>query len=261
MNIQHTADLPHMRQRLPRTTELAEFVPDPAAVRDNQLVGFNPRNAVARPFNLLRTQVVKRCAQQGWKTIGVTSAEPGAGKSFVSLNLAAALSRVENQFVYLFDFDLSRASVAKNLNLEVKYGLADYLSGEVDDLASIGRRVADHNLAVFPTGSWSGSNASLLASTRFAELAAMMRNVPDGTIVICDLPPVFANDDAMIIAQSLDAYLAVANSGGTNEKQLAETFAMLEPTPRLGTILNRYKGGFTDPYGYGAYTKNYHSYN
>ena len=260
MNVQQTTELPDLRQRLPPIADFTEFVPDPNVVRDNNIVGFHSRNAAARPFNLLRTQVAKRCTQEGWKAIGVTSAEPGAGKSFVSLNLAAALSRVENQSVYLFDLDLSRASVAKALNMDVAPGLADYLAGQADDLAAIGRRIAGHNLAVFPTGNWEGSTASLFSGARFADLATMMRNAPDGTIVICDLPPVFANDDAMIIAQSLDAYLAVVNSGETNHKQLAETFAMLEPTPRLGTILNRYKGGFADPYGYGSYSKAYKSY-
>lgn len=260
MNSQQAAELPNSRPLLPPIAELAEFVPEAEAVRDSMIVGFHSRDARARPFNLLRIQVLKRCAHKKWKSIGVTSAEPGAGKSFVSLNLAAALARVENQNVYLFDLDLSRASVAKALRMDAGPGLAEYLAGQVDDLASIGRRIEGHQLAVFPTGSWDGSTASLLSSRRFADLAAMMRNVPEGTIVICDLPPVFANDDAMIIAQSLDAYLAVVNSGETNHKQLAETFAMLEPTPRLGTILNRYKGGLADPYGYGSYSKAYQSY-
>ena len=260
MNVMRTSDLPHDNRRLPRIAELDELAIDPAALNGKNIVGFQTRSAAARPFNLLRTQVVKRCAQRGWKVIGVTSAEPGAGKSFVSLNLAAALARVESQPVYLFDLDFSRASVGAALNLAGSPSLADYLTGETDDLRAIGRRVAGTNLAVFPTGTWRGSTASLFSSARFGELAAMMRQVPQGSIVLCDLPPVFASDDAMIIAQSLDAYLAVVNSGATNQKQLGEMFAMLDPAPRLGTVLNRYNGGFADPYGYGGYSRAYQDY-
>jgi Mrp family chromosome partitioning ATPase len=215
---------------------------------------------VSRPFSLLRTQVAKRCAHEGFKVIGVTSAEPGAGKSFVALNLAVALARVNTQATYLFDFDLSRATVAKTLGLATGGGLAGYLAGQTNDLASIGRRIEGLNLAVFLTERSRGNAAALLNGPRFADLAAMMRQVPDGAIVICDLPPVFANDDAMIVVQLLDAYLAVVNSGETSQKQLAEVVAMLQPSPCLGSVMNRYTGGFADPYGYGAYSRDYEDY-
>ena len=229
-------------------------------MRANNIVGFQSRRIEARPFNLLRTQVSKRCVQTGWKILGVTSAEPGAGKSFVSLNLAAALAVVEKRPVYLFDLDFCRASLARELGLEIEVGLADYLVGATDDLSKVGRRIEGLNLTVFGTNSWTQDTASLFSGERFATLVQMMRRVPDGALVICDLPPVFANDDAMIIAQSLDAYLAVVNSGETNRKQLVEAFAMLEPTPRIGTVLNRYDGGLSDPYGYGSYAGNYAKY-
>lgn len=245
---------------LPGIEMLESFAPDADNLRANNIVGFHSRRIEARPFNLLRTQVSKRCAQTGWKILGVTSAEPGAGKSFISLNLAAALAVVEKRRVYLFDLDFCRASLARELGLEIEVGLADYLAGATDDLARVGRRIEGLNLIVFPTNTWTQNTASLFSGERFASLVQMMRRVPDGALVICDLPPVFANDDAMIIAQSLDAYLAVVNSGETNRKQLVEAFAMLEPTPRIGTVLNRYDGGLSDPYGYGSYAGNYAKY-
>ena len=69
--------------------------------------------------------------------------------------------------------------------------------------------------------------------------------------MICDLPPVFANDDTMMSMQYLDAYVLVVDHGMTTSRQVEEAVRLLDPVPCLGTVLNRYQGGFADPYGYG----------
>jgi protein-tyrosine kinase len=245
---------------LPLLEDLAGFAPVPEALASANIVGFNKQDAKARPFNLLRSQILKQCQRKGWKVIGVTSAEPGAGKSFLSLNLAASLARIESMQVYLFDLDLTRPRIASLLQMETDSGLVNYLAGDAPALAPLGRRIEGFNLAVFPTGRAAGNNASLLSGDRFAELVALLKHAPDGTIILCDLPPVLANDDAMIVAQSLDAYIVVANSGQTTRKMLNEVYTMLDPTPRLGTVLNRYRGGVVDAYGYSKYGKGYESY-
>jgi protein-tyrosine kinase len=62
---------------------------------------------------------------------------------------------------------------------------------------------------------------------------------------------VFADDDAMIIAEHLDAYLLVVDAGKTTKNQVKDALAMMQPSTCLGTVLNRYRGGLADPYGYG----------
>ena len=93
-------------------------------------------------------------------------------------------------------------------------------------------------------------SAELLAGESFARFAAGLRALPSDSIVLCDLPPVFAGDDAMITLERLDGYLLVVDSGKTTVKQVAHAIQLLEPTPCLGTILNRYQGGLADHYGY-----------
>ena len=78
-----------------------------------------------------------------------------------------------------------------------------------------------------------------------------MRALPDNAIVLCDLPPAFANDDTSVICEHLDAFLMVVEQGVTTRKQVISTREMLQPTPCLGSVLNRYNGGWSDPYGYG----------
>lgn len=257
MNMLHTNRPAIEIAPMPSAQGLESFTPDADLLARNGVVGFEKRDVRTRPFNLLRSQVVKQCQAKNWKIIGVTSAEPGAGKSFITMNLAASLARIESMQVILLDLDLVRPTVASMLGLEVETGLSDYLATGAPALSSIGKRIEGTSLAVFPTRPEKGASASLLSGDGFSGLVHSLRETSGETIVICDLPPVLANDDAMIVAQSLDAYIAVADWGRTTRKMLGQVYAMLEPAPRIGTVLNRFRGGWIDPSGY---SKDYSAY-
>lgn len=215
------------------------------------VVGFNSRDSRSRPFHLLRTQVTRLMARNGWRVIGVTSATPGAGKTFTSVNLAASLAPTAEGTVVLCDLDLRRGSIAEMLRIRSQPGLNDYLEGNVDEPSDTAFRINDSHLVVLPTTPSAASSSELLATPRFRTLVARLRAMPENTRIICDLPPAFASDDAMLSMQQLDAYLMVVDHGMTTAGQIEETVRLLDPVPCLGTILNRYKGGFADPYGYG----------
>lgn len=244
---------------IPHPETLVRIDPEAQLLENNHIVGFQANDLRSRPFNLLRSQIIKSLEARKWKLIGITSATPAAGKSFLSLNLAAALSCLPNQSIYLFDFDLRRCSLAKIFGLEGEVGLSEYLNGETDDLQSIGRKIGDGNLALFPSYSAVFNSAELVGGNRMQNLIAAMRHLPEDAIVICDLPPAFANDDTLMMTQKLDAYMLVLEQGITSKKQIQNTVSMLDPTPCLGTVLNRYSGVYADPYGYGdaAYSKYY----
>lgn len=217
----------------------------------NRLVGLESHDERARAFNLLRSQLLKDAADTPARLIAVTSATPSAGKSFVSLNLAAALSKITDRKVLICDFDLRRGSVLEALEVVAPNDVSAYLRGELDDWRSAVFRVAGSDLYVLPCVRRMRHSGELLTSQRFEELIAALRDLPPEILVICDLPPVFASDDAMLTAAHLDSYVLVVEYGRNTEGQVREAMAMLAPTPCLGTVLNRYRGGFFDAYGYG----------
>jgi protein-tyrosine kinase len=223
------------------------------------VVGFASRDIRSRPFSLLRTRFMKGLEAQDARLVGITSATPGAGKSFLALNLAASLSRLGERPVYLVDLDLRRSSIAEELGFEDVPGVADFLEGRIQDLSEVGIRIEGAPLGIFPTGELSGNSAECLTTSQFNSMMQQLRDNADNAIVLFDLPPVFASDDAMISIEALDGYLLVVDSGTTSRRHITDAMDMLRPSPCLGTILNRYKGGMTDPYGYGggAYSKYY----
>lgn len=241
--------------------DLPVVAPDGDTLIHHNIVGFNSRDSRARPFNLLRTRFAKQISNQGLRLIGITSATPSAGKSFLSLNLAASLARVSETPVFLVDLDLRRGSVAEELGVEVETGVSDFLEGKVDSLGKVGWRIDDTKLAIFPTNPVTTNSAELVAGERFDEMMDQLRHRSSDAIILFDMPPAFASDDAMLSLQGMDGYVLIVDSGVTSRRQVRDTMVMLEPTPCVGTILNRYRGGISDSYGYGygysAYSRYY----
>ena len=244
---------------VPRAGELPMLELDPDYLAKRKIVGFDARDIRSRAFNLFRSQIAKRMTQHGAKLLGITSAAPGAGKSFISTNLAAALSRMPDREVYLFDFDLRRGSLARELGMKGGHGLGLFLEDKIADLRDIGLRVGENGFAFFPCFASMDRSAELFAGDTFKALVAAMRALPDNAIVLCDLPPAFANDDTAVICGQLDAFLMVVEQGVTTKKQIIGTREMLQPTLCIGSVLNRYDGGWSDPYGYG-YSDKYSKY-
>lgn len=230
-------------------------MPEPSA----KLIGFAEGDVRARPFKLLRTMLGRQLSEDRPNLIGITSASPHAGKSFTASNLAAAMSRIASQRVVLADFDLQRASIAEIFGITEAPGLAEYLLGEVLDLSDVMRRVGDTRLTILPTIPRQVDSATLLAGERFVDLIGRWKGDPANPTVICDLPPLFVSDDAMLVANHLDGVIVVVEQGVTTKKQLEACLQLLYPVKLIGTVFNRFAGGFGDPYGYadgyGSYYK------
>lgn len=234
---------------LPATVPVCDVSPEDLASR--LVVGFDGTDSRSRPFNLLRSQLNRLIRSRDWRIIGMTSATPSAGKTFCSVNLAAAWSRISDAPVILCDLDLRRGTVARALGIEPERSLDQYLRGEIDDWQDVLVRIGETNLLVLPSHRPYADSSALLASERFTSLMADLRALSKEHFVLCDLPPVFANDDAMLSVRELDSYLFVVDHGLTTARQLEDGLAMLSPTPCVGTIINRYNGGLGDDYGYG----------
>jgi len=234
-----------------------------AALSAQNIFGFRRADPRARAFKLLRSQMVKRNEGNRLSIIGITSAAPGVGKSFVASNLAAALSRIALSDVYLIDLDLHRPALADRFGLAKgpeAAGVHDYLAGDVPDLSGVARRINDNKLVVVPGFRNDVATGEMLTGSHGDRLFAAMRDLPGGTTVIVDMPPIFADDDAVIIGRQVDGVLLVIEDGRTTAKQARDTIRVLQPTPLIGTVLNRYRNQLlADDYGYG-YSYGYGSY-
>lgn len=237
---------------MPVLADARQFDWSTATAKQRGIYGFDSRDVRSRPFNMLRSRLLKLHRHKGWRLFGVVSATPAVGKSFVATNLAAALSRTPGIETTLVDLDLRRGSIATNFGLTVEGGMRDYLEGAVPALGDVAVHPEGERLVILPTDNAPARSAELLSSSRMDAIIAAMRAQPTHSLFLCDLPPVFANDDATIVTSKLDAFIMVVEEGRTTRKQIQDALHVLDQAPCAGVVLNRFDGGLlSDSYGYG----------
>lgn len=202
----------------------------------NHVYGFTTDDPRGQAFAMLRSRVLRYVGQTKARLIAVTSANPGEGKSFVALNLSAALSRIHP--TWLVDADLRHPSIANRLGFKPNYGVDTFLiSG--GPIVPVRCAMTSDVLTLVTINEACSDSAKLLASPRASELFAKLRDLAEGAVCLVDTPPVLAGDDMMILAPHFDAIIFVVEEGRTLKADLRESFRILAPTPILGTVLNR----------------------
>lgn len=245
----------------PARSQALEFPWSGTTARRNLVHGFNSRNASSRSFNLIRSKLVGFRRDRGWRMIGIVSATPNVGKSFVSANVAAAMSRDPRFQTYLLDLDLRRGTIKEIFGIETEDSIVEYLERDDSNGMLTGFIPQAQELIIVPSIAGEVHSAELLAGDRATALFRAMRNSDERNYFICDLPPVFANDDAAIIMESLDGYVIVAQDGKTTQREIAATVDMLGHERLAGVVLNKYRGGLVSE-GYGIeerYASEYYS--
>lgn len=245
----------------PSRGQAVEFPWSGTAARRRLVHGFDSRNASSRSFNLIRSKLVNLHRDRGWRLLGVVSATPNVGKSFVSANVAAAMSRDPRFQSYLVDLDLRRGTIKEIFGLDVEAGLIEYLEGSQGSETLPGFVPEGQELVIVPTVPGPVLSAELLAGERASALFRAMKNSDDRNVFVCDLPPAFANDDASIIMESLDGYVLVAEDGKTTQREIEAAVELLGPERLAGVVLNKYRGGLISE-GYGVeyrYASEYYS--
>ncbi|RYZ31767.1 MAG: polysaccharide biosynthesis tyrosine autokinase, partial [Sphingobacteriales bacterium] len=183
------------------------------------------------------------------QVILVTSSASGEGKSFVSLNLAAVLSKTGKK-VALLDFDLRKPDDSLPANVTGK-GIKDYLLGEAV-LEEIAQPVGElPNLHLFPSGSIIAEVGDLILGEKTDELFAVLQAKYD--CVVVNTPPAALVGDALILQRYSTIVGYVIREGKTKKKHLKFLNSLLESRKFNNTciIYNGVKTGMK--YGYYGY--------
>jgi Mrp family chromosome partitioning ATPase len=200
-------------------------------------------DARSRSFNLLRAKVLSIRRERNWRMIGLVSATPNVGKSFISANLAAAISRDPRLQTYLIDLDLRRGAIRDIFGLSTETGIADFLAEKGPGGVVPAFRPKGQELIIIPNVPGHVRSADLLAGERANSLLRAMRNSDSKNFFIFDLPPVFADDDAATSMELLDSYILVAEEGRTTQSEVEAAVEMLGIERLAGVVLNKYRGG------------------
>lgn len=210
----------------------------PQHLERHRIVAFNKNDPASLGFDLLRTQVLQKMDEKGWRTLAVISPSPGSGKTVVAINLAMSIAHQTGRTAALVDFDLRRPRVASYLGINPEPSLNEVLCGE-EPLAAALVNPGVPRLVVLPTARPEVKPAELLASKRVAGLVRELRDRYADRVVLFDLPPVLAADDAMAVLPHVDCALVVVGNGEVTQFEIKESLRYLAGVNLLGSVLNK----------------------
>lgn len=190
-------------------------------------------------FRGLRARLYQLREKQALRSLLVTSALRGEGKSFVASNLARVLALQAGCRVLLIDADLRGRHLHTRFGTYVSPGLSEYLLDEVEDLETLQRGKAE-NLFLIPSGRAVAGPTEVIANGRFRALLSRMAALFDWIIV--DSPSAVPVSDACSLSNCCDGVLMVVRSKSTPIEIVRKGLEKFPEEALVGVVLNEMIG-------------------
>ena len=230
--------------------------------KNEVVVHENGRDSVSEAFRIVRTNMdFMRVKDKNMQVVMFTSFNPGAGKTFVSINLAMSFALTHKKVV-LVDLDIRKGTLSSHVKVS-DMGVTNYLSGRVDNVDEIIRKGELYDkLDIIHAGPVPPNPAELLLSDRLETLVAELRKRYD--YIILDNVPAGVVADAVIVNRVADLTIYVVRAGRMDRRALPEVEKLYKEGKlrNMSLILNgtvykhgaygyRYGYGYGYSYGYG----------
>lgn len=215
-----------------------------------------PHSRLAESYRSIRTALLLSSADNPVKTIAVTSAMPGEGKTVSVANLAVTLAQ-SGKTVLVVDADLRRPRQHRIFKIKNTFGLTTYLTDSVP-VKEVIKSTEIPNLFVINAGPVPPNPAELLGSDKMSRFVRMMAEESD--FVLFDLPPMLDISDALVLGAKVDGMVLVVWGDKTSREALKKAREKLDllKVRTLGVIINNVSLPKHGPYYYKGYYHGYH---
>lgn len=226
---------------------VAEMASESKAMTGGSIIGAD--KSVPRPGNYasisgfeeairtIRNSILLADFEQRLRSIVITSAEPGEGKTTTATHLAIA-NAARGKSTLLVDGDLRRPSIHSKFGINPREGLSNVLTGELRWQDVVLPAEGRPNLSILTSGPGSHRAADLIGP-RLAELLDEFAKVYD--LVILDAPPLLGFAECLQMASAADGVVIVSRAGKTKRKAVAMVVSMLQRLRAniIGVVLNQ----------------------
>jgi len=192
---------------------------------------------LAEQFRKLQTIVVSHNITQPLRSIVVTSCIPEEGKTYVALNLSAAIARGLDDSAILIDADLRKKTLSSRLGLQNILGLSEVL----EQRATIEETLVHTEfeaLTILPAGASPPNPAELIASTRMQRLIEQLEASHKDSYIIIDSTPIAATSEAAALSQMTDGVIVVIMADKTRRDVVRRELKTIASEKILGVVLN-----------------------
>jgi tyrosine-protein kinase len=262
--------LEQLDRRVKREDDLADATGLPRLAAIPKLKAFSDKRLGREPLSPAETEVFRMLranlryfnVRKKIQSVLVTSAEPGEGKSLVSLGLALAAAS-SGERVLLIEADLRDPGLSSVLELPSTGGLSEVLASDDAEILAkavvrinageLGDAAGNMPLDILPAGAIPPNPTELVESQRMKDLIALAERSYD--LVVIDTPPVLAASDAIPLFSAVSGVLAVSGLGVSTRRSATNLADVLDRSkaPTLGIVANmvEHTGRNFKGYGYG----------
>ena len=197
---------------------------------------FFPNSRLAESYRSIRTALLLSSADHPVKTIAITSALPGEGKTVSVANLAVTLAQ-SGKTVLVVDADLRRPRQHRLFKVKNTYGLTTYLTDSVE-IKDVVKPTEIPNLFLVNAGPIPPNPAELLGSEKMTRFIRMMTEECD--YILFDLPPMLEISDALVLGSRVDGMVLVVHGDKTSREALKKSREKLDllKVRTIGVVIN-----------------------
>lgn len=202
------------------------------------IVEDDPKSVVAESYKTLRTNIEYSSLDKKIKSIVITSAGVGEGKSMTACNLALSFAQ-ENKKVILIDCDLRRPSIHKKFMISNLLGMSDILVGKSKIEDAVYKY--NDNLSILSSGVVPPNPSEMLGSNQLGTLIETLKESYD--VIILDSAPLQAVTDAQLLSAKADGTILVVEAEKTKKEDIISAKELLQKVDAniLGLVLNKSK--------------------
>ena len=226
----------------PREYHLKRISLDHKALR---AAGYLPEEGLERRFadhyRQIKRPLIDKALSGGadMRLIVVTSALPGDGKTFTSINLALSIARERDLSVLLVDADAPRGRISEVLGLRGDRGLLDALVDESVDVESLVIQTDVRGFEILPAGKLVESAPELIASARMEQVAARLAARNPRQIILFDSAPVLVSSEARSLLRVPGQIVLVVRANVTPRHAAVEAVSHIDKRKLQGLIVNQ----------------------
>ncbi len=197
-----------------------------------------PSSIHAEQFRNLRTHILSTGEDKSHRLFLITSSVKGEGKTTVAINLAISIAQSIEETVLLVDCDLRLPMVHTMLGLDVKDGLADYLSNDIE-FSDLLYKTDIGKLTVLGAGNPPSNPSELIGSEKMETLLKEIKSRYDNRYIIIDSPPLLPITDSNILGSIVDSIILVVQAGQTPKDTVNQALSFIgDKADIMGILLN-----------------------
>lgn len=199
-------------------------------------------------IKVLRTQLLNYTREKDWRTVMITSVQPGEGKTITSINLAFAMSRDYQQTVSLVECDMRNPTIGNYLGIDEEVGLSDYFLHN-RPLHELILRPEGESLTLILGGTTIPDPVEIMGSQHMKNLVDEMKDRYPDRYIFFDFPPLLSVADGLAFLPHVDCVIFVVEAGRTSVKDIKKAQKFIPEEKLLGFVLNKDNTPL-DRYGY-----------